>query len=134
MKKACSYCGRVHDKHYICNQQKAVKQERDRKQFEKNKCNRKFRSSSVWTDKAIAIRNRDLNLCRICMAEGKYTPADSVHHIVKLSQDFDKKLDDDNLISLCRYHHELADKGVYSDEYLISLAKATPWGRLNFYE
>ena len=63
-----------------------------------------------------------------CMAEGKYTPADSVHHIVKLSIDFDKKLDDDNLISLCRYHHELADKGVYSYDYLISLAKSIPPG------
>ena len=127
MKKACPYCGKIHDKKYTCEQARIIKQQRDREQFKRNQANRTFRSSSLWTDKAKAIRERDLNLCRICMAEGKYTPADSVHHIRKLKDDFEKRLDDDNLISLCTYHHKLADSGAYSESYLQSLANTPPY-------
>lgn len=41
-----------------------------------------------------------------------------VHHIVPLHEDFDRRLDDDNLISLCQYHHDMADSGVISREFL----------------
>ena len=51
----------------------------------------KFRNSRVWK--------------RIC-SDGL-----SVHHIIPLAADFDKRLDDDNLITLCRYHHEQAERG-----------------------
>nr|WP_237068746.1 HNH endonuclease [Lysinibacillus sphaericus] len=34
-----------------------------------------------------------------------------VHHIEPIANAWDKRLEDDNLISLCRYHHELAEKG-----------------------
>jgi len=34
-----------------------------------------------------------------------------VHHIERIADAWDKRLEDDNLISLCRYHHELAEKG-----------------------
>jgi len=34
-----------------------------------------------------------------------------VHHIERIADAWDKRLEDNNLISLCRYHHELAEKG-----------------------
>ena len=33
-----------------------------------------------------------------------------VHHIVPIEEDYSKRLDETNLITLCRYHHELAEK------------------------
>ncbi len=42
-----------------------------------------------------------------------------VHHIVSLEQDFDKRLDDDtHLITLCAYHHHLAEIGAIPIEIL----------------
>ena len=35
----------------------------------------------------------------------------SVHHIEPLNSAWERRLDDDNLISLCSYHHELAERG-----------------------
>lgn len=34
-----------------------------------------------------------------------------VHHAISLEDDFDKRLDDDNLITLCESHHEQAECG-----------------------
>jgi predicted restriction endonuclease len=34
-----------------------------------------------------------------------------VHHAVPLETDYDKRLDDDNLITLCERHHEMAERG-----------------------
>ena len=41
-----------------------------------------------------------------------------MHHIIPLEEDYNKRLDSDNLITLCRYHHELAEKGEISREEL----------------
>ena len=35
----------------------------------------------------------------------------SVHHVEPVSQEWDKRLDDGNLITLCRMHHEMAEAG-----------------------
>ena len=34
-----------------------------------------------------------------------------VHHITPINEDYNRRLDNDNLISLCSYHHKMADKG-----------------------
>ena len=47
----------------------------------------------------------------------------SVHHIEPLSEAPAKALDRDNLISLCSYHHELAEKGKISREELRSIVR-----------
>lgn len=41
-----------------------------------------------------------------------------MHHIIPLEEDYNKRLDSDNLITLCRYYHELAEKGEISREAL----------------
>lgn len=45
----------------------------------------------------------------------------SVHHIIPISNDFDKRFDNDNLITLCRYHHERAEKGLIKPDTLRKL-------------
>ncbi len=61
-------------------------------------------------------------MCRICLANGIYSQDIQVHHITPLAEDYDKRLDDDNLISLCPLHHEAAEKGDISADMLRTLA------------
>jgi len=106
MLKSCGKCGKMHDINYTCykNKTKIVKTEAD-----------KFRSTYKWQQKTNDIKERDKFLCRCCIANiyGTYQVFNhkklEVHHIVPLHEDYDKRLDDDNLITLCCFHHKMAD-------------------------
>ena len=43
------------------------------------------------------------------------------HHIIPIAKDYNKKLDSDNLITLCIIHYEQAEKGIISKEELYEL-------------
>lgn len=84
----------------------------------------RFRKSTRWTNKSLQIRQRDKYLCQICIRKlyntiNVYTyKGVEVHHIVPINEDYDKRLDDDNLITLCQIHHKMADKGLIPREVL----------------
>lgn len=109
MLKSCKYCGRIHDSKYDCGKKPKWKKERN----DKNK----FRSTQAWKKKSEEIRERDNYLCQVCIRKlfntlNQYTYNDlGVHHAVPLEQDFDKRLDNNNLLTICSYHHELAESG-----------------------
>ena len=115
----CSRCGIVPRGHrcpYKTYKKKAYDTEAD-----------KFRKTKRWANKSIEIRQRDRYLCKVCEAnlyntiqQFNYNELD-VHHIEKLSENFEKRLDNDNLISLCRYHHKMADDGNIPKEVLHKL-------------
>ena len=117
----CKYCGIVPRGHKCPHKtytKKTYDTEADR-----------FRKSKRWTNKSIEIRYRDRYLCRVCEAnlyntvwQFNYKEVE-VHHIEKLNENFDKRLDNDNLISLCRYHHKMADDGKIPKEELQELIK-----------
>ena len=114
MMKTCSVCGRIHDFNKVCKRQKP------KKKSESNK----FRKSYEWTQKSKQIRERDKNLCQVCIT-GKYNTAYrytyrdlEVHHIIPIEENYDKRLDENNLITLCRYHHEMAESGEIPREEL----------------
>ena len=44
-----------------------------------------------------------------------------VHHIVPIEEDYTKRLDSSNLITLCRYHHEMAEANEISKEELLGM-------------
>ena len=52
-----------------------------------------------------------------------------VHHIIPIAKDYNKKLDSDNLITLCRMHHEQAERGLITEEELYKIIEAPPEGR-----
>ena len=92
----------------------------------------KFRKSKRWTNKSIEVRQRDRYLCRVCEAnlyntvqQFNYNELD-VHHIIPINEDYDKRLDNDNLITLCRFHHKLAEDGKIPREVLYSLINNPP--------
>lgn len=109
MLKSCSYCGRIHDSKYICKEKPIKKKtitEAD-----------KFRWTSLWQKKREEIKKRDLYLCQICIRElyntvTKYNTEElSVHHNTPINEDYNKRLDNNNLLTVCDYHHKMCDRG-----------------------
>lgn len=102
--KACPYCGRIHERGYRCPRKPVHKTERTEAE--------RGRYTKAWRDKAKEIKERSRYLCAACLADGVYTyDTLEVHHIVPLRERPDLLLDDDNLICLCRRHHEMAESG-----------------------
>lgn len=118
MLKSCSRCGKIHDFNKMCYKNRQVRGLTDAD---------KFRKTYKWHKKSEDIRDRDKHLCRCCLAN-IFETTDvynfnklEVHHITALEEDYNRRLDDDNLITLCCFHHKLADKGVISKEILYKL-------------
>ena len=92
----------------------------------------KFRKTKRWANKSIEIRQRDRYLCKVCEANLYNTIQQfnfnglDVHHITPINEDYNKRLDNDNLITLCRYHHKMADDGKIPKEVLYSLINNPP--------
>lgn len=127
MLKSCNACGKIHDEKYKCEQ----KLEREKKRGAKKLTQvERFRWSKNWKCTAGTIKDRDLNMCRVCLTNeydtrDRFTTRDlSVHHIEPLIEAWDMRLDDDNLITLCRVHHELAECGKIPRAWLHELAVA----------
>lgn len=119
MLKSCKYCGRIHDINFVCTQ-KPMRFNDDTEQ-------RKLRNTSAYR-KAKAIANdRDLHLCRLCLLNHELTSNDlETHHIIPLAEDMTRAVDEDNLITLCRNHHEAAERGDVSRAFLLDLIKHPP--------
>ena len=111
MLKSCKRCGRIHDSKYICPSKPT--KNKDKEITEEDK----FRSTYAWQRKRAYIKERDKGLCQVCIRKiyntlKQYNYIDiQVHHIVPIKENYELRLEEDNLISLCKYHHELAEKG-----------------------
>lgn len=130
MNISCPYCGKIHDRKFICDKKAQAEKERAEKNsiYKKYSATTKWRRQNKWDKKAIQIKKRDKYLCQccknnICMEEGRQYNSDnlSVHHIVPLVEDYGLGLDDSNLITLCDRHHEMAEAGDISRDVLRSL-------------
>ena len=117
----CKYCGIVNRGHICPHRKKRIKKG--------NKQSDAFRKTKAWTNKSIEIRKRDRYLCQMCL-RNLYNTLDflnfkmvDVHHITSLEEDYNRRLDNDNLISLCRYHHKMADDGKIPKKVLCDIVK-----------
>ena len=90
-----------------------MKPKRIKKKSEKDA----FRSTAIWQRKAEEIKERDGYLCQICLRDLYGTKRKvnhiklSVHHAIPLQIDYARRLDNDNLLTLCNLHHEMAESG-----------------------
>lgn len=109
MLKSCQYCGKIHDSKYICKEKPSRKKEVTEAD--------RFRWTGLWHRKREEIKNRDLHLCQICIRElyntiTKYNMNElSVHHNIPINEDYNRRLDNDNLITVCSYHHKMCECG-----------------------
>lgn len=121
MLKTCKHCGIV-DENHVCPHRKSRQKSGDRESD-------KFRKTKRWTDKSIEIRQRDKYLCQICLRNRYNTltflnyKTVEVHHITPIAEDYNRRLDNDNLISLCAYHHRMADYGQIPREELYEIVE-----------
>ena len=114
MLTTCRYCNSIHDSSYEC-------EKKPKPEYKKN-CTYidRFRSSRAWRKKAEAIKKRDKYLCVYSLSKGVIETHDlEVHHIVPIKEDWNKRLDDSNLITLTRLVHEQAEDGTISREELL---------------
>ena len=109
MLKTCKHCGIV-DENHICPHRKSRQKSGDRQSD-------MFRNTIGWQRKREEIKTRDKYLCQICI-RNRYNTLNllnfktiQVHHITSIQEDYNRRLDNDNLISLCAYHHKMAEEG-----------------------
>lgn len=60
-----------------------------------------FYNSKEWQRMRRKALVRDRYLCQPCLRHKRITPADIVHHIVPIKDDWSKRLDINNLESIC---------------------------------
>lgn len=117
---SCSHCGKIHEDTFVCKD----KEEKVNTYKRKVSKGDRFRWTAVWQRKRREINERDNFMCQVCVRElydtkMKYTyKGISVHHIIKLIDDWSLRLEDTNLICLCEVHHKQADDGVIGVEEL----------------
>jgi 5-methylcytosine-specific restriction endonuclease McrA len=102
---SCAYCNRLHNRGDTC-------QNRPKNNSRKKETNiiTKFRSSRIWQKKRHEIKIRDKYLCQNCKKNGIYQFNKlEVHHITPISKNWNKRLKNDNLITLCCSCHKMAD-------------------------
>lgn len=120
MRQSCKYCGRTHPIGYVC----AMRPRYDKPRLKRVDL---FRKTSAWRNKREDILERDRYHCRLCEEEKaprRYNPGRlSVHHITPLTEDWSRRLDDGNLITLCDKHHDRAERGKYDRLALWELVK-----------
>ena len=130
-KKYCDKCRKIHEVGQ-CNKEPTLvekdiadKKKRDnkRKQYktydemtEEELMIQKFYNSKEWRKKRDEILTRSNGLCVICWLLGRVRSATSVHHSKKLREHFELRLDDNNLIAVCRECHELVEDSCSSGE------------------
>ena len=120
----CKYCGVVERGHRC--------EHRPKRKNIKNRESDRFRSSAVWKKKAEECKQRDRYLCRVCVA-GLYNTLNQInyknleaHHIIPIAEDYNKRLDNDNIITLCQMHHKMAERGEIPREVLFEILASPP--------
>lgn len=122
MLRACKYCGKIHDTRYDCGRKPVYKKTTGGKGYF-------FRKSDAWARKSLEIRERDGYLCQICIRKLHNTLRQfnydtlSVHHIVPVNEDYDKRLDNENLLTVCRMHHEMCESGLITRKEQMMIAR-----------
>lgn len=95
-----------------------AKQQADNKynqsiRFKRDKREAAFYQSSAWRKKRVLILKRDHHMCVECRREleagkeatGTINQRLIIDHIIDLKKDWSKRLDSDNLQTLCIVHH-----------------------------
>lgn len=110
-KKKCNHAGCNNlvsfDVSYCTKHEQVNRKQKYQDRFSKsNEEFQKFYKTKRWerTSKQFRLKNP---ICVECLANGIVRKADVVDHIVELKDDWSKRLDWDNLQSLCHEHHNI---------------------------
>lgn len=107
--KRCSRCGRRLLSGSTCSCLKERHKEYDR--YSRDRKSQQYYHSKEWMMVREAVIDMDGGIdVYLYMKEGKTVLADTVHHIVPLKDDWNKRNDMDNLISLSGDTHSLIER------------------------
>ena len=120
MKKFCKLCNRnlIDIKERYCNSCKAKIGIRHSiyKKDRKDTKEQKFYSSKEWLRVRDIIRGLDNNLCLMCLDKNELNNSGTIHHIEELKDNWSKRFDKDNLISLCESCHQKVHRKYLSNK------------------
>lgn len=116
---SCSYCNGQHTRGHACqNRPKNNSRKKEETYISK------FRSTRIWQKKRDEIKKLDKFLCQYCLLENRYVFQKlEVHHIWPISQKWNKRLDNNNLITLCSACHKMADNEEIKRAVLLEIAQ-----------
>ncbi len=99
-------CGQLTRDGY-CEQHKTAKAEHNRyyDKYHRSDRNQQFYHSAAWKRARELIRIRDNGLCIECLNQKRITVGTIVDHIIPIKQNWNKRLDEDNLQLLCQSCH-----------------------------
>lgn len=85
----------------------------------RDKKSKDFYRSKAWKELRNLAFNRDNGLCQSCLKQGEYRTADVVHHIIEIKSDWEKRLDLNNLESIChKCHNKIHKKSAPGSNFL----------------
>ena len=120
LKKYCARCGcntLIDISQRYCSKHTKTNAERNREydQTQRDQKAKTFYNSAEWKATRARVLARDTNIdIYLYITQGRYIPATLVHHIVELREDYTKRCDLDNLISVSEETHEKIIKQMYS--------------------
>lgn len=96
--------------HKESKRQESAKRYNQRVRFTSDKKYSDFYKSKAWRNKRKQVLIRDKYLCQSCLRKGVVKSIESkerfyVHHLIELKDDWDKRLDMDNLETVCAKCH-----------------------------
>lgn len=132
--RRCGKCGKKIVQGMTCECVKDTRREYNKNvRYNKDKTYSTFYNSMHWKRMSTYIRCKYNGLCLSCYIKYKIlNVADVVHHIVELKEDYSKRLEEDNLVTLCHSCHNILHsnytekekkelkniKNMYEDEFL----------------
>lgn len=114
-KKLCNYNGCnavIGYKEQYCDKHKKKQMEHNKQRYKlydakvRDPKLKAFYSSKAWKSTSLAIKKRDRGLCKLCLYKNMKGDAETTHHIVEIKEDFEQRLSEKNLISLCDKCHK----------------------------
>ena len=119
MQVSCKWCGRIHPRGYVCPRRPA--------RTKRGTAQTAVRNTYKWQKTRDEVYQRDHQLCRLCLAEGRITTRNlQAHHIIPLEESTATAYDMEWIITLCSGAadscHERAERGDVSRELLHRLA------------
>lgn len=104
IKKMCPRCGKMIPVGTKCKC--STPYAKDYNKFRRNNKIKIFRSSQIWMQVRDAVIRRDAGIDQyLYHTTGEIKIGNSVHHIIPISEDYDRRTDPDNLITLSEDTH-----------------------------
>lgn len=114
MKKICPRCNRrlvsISKKYCEVCEAKSNTRHKEYKRYRTDDKEQRFYSDPDWIRKREKIKYTDNGQCLLCLNNNDHRVMDTVHHIVELKEDWSKRFEDDNLISLCESCHQVVHR------------------------